>query len=401
MYLAHYYPPAPQRFLADEVIRWKKAGLDIAVVAIREPSVDQERLMPSDVREEIASTIYLRQEILGAFARGASIFLSHPLSALAALLFVVRSPYKKVSSWRLRAHSLLTYLRAVSVAGLAARQSTGHIHCDFSDDTATIALILKRVMGVSFSFRDYFSFNPQAIEEKVDEARFVLACSGENKASLERDSPGAEPAKIVVDFLGVDLERWLPTPVPVSDTVVSVGRLQEKKGHRHLVNAMAVLRARGCAARCVLVGDGELRDELQTQIETLGLSEVVRITGYVDRETVQGLIQESRVSCLPAVRAQNGDTDGIPFVLMEAMAMGRPVVATPIGGIQELISDGGDGYLVAPGDAEQLANALELLLLDGDLAATLGHAARRKAEALLDIEANTVRTAHMLRSVCR
>lgn len=398
LYLAHYYPPSPQRFLADELMKWRALGLQLKVLAIRKPSTESISLMPVEIQEEIGTSTYLADVALRTWFRGLRACLKRPAQAARVMMAVAVGRYPQQSGPRLRLHAIVTAVRSLSVIGFALRGRYRHIHCDFADDTATIALIAWRVADIPFSFRDYFSFNPQMIEEKVLAARFVLACSEQNRASLLARVPSAESDRVVVDYLGVDLDEWPHLPLPDSRVVVSVGNLQEKKGHLFLLQALARLRQQGIEVTCVVVGDGPLRDCLEAEIDALELRDYVRITGFVSKEEVKGFIRTAQVFCLPAVVASNGDTDGVPFVLMEAMAVGRPCVSTSIGGIEEVIRDGRDGFIVDQKDPVGLAQSLSRLFHDPSLAEQMGRSARSRAEELLDLDRNTRETFALFRA---
>lgn len=392
LYLAHYYPPSPQRFLADELMKWRALGLEVEVLAIRKPSAASISLMPIEIQNEIELSTYLGDVALRTWFRGLRACLKRPATAARVMMAVTFGKYPQQNGARLRLHALVTAARSLAVMGYVLKRQHRHIHCDFADDTATIALIAWKLADIPFSFRDYFSFNPQLIEEKVSAARFVLACSEQNRSSLLGRAPSAQRDRVVVDYLGVNLDEWPALPLPDSRLVVSIGNLQEKKGHVFLLQAIAQLQRQGIEVACVLVGDGPLRAFLEAAIGDLGLRDCVRITGFVSKEEVKGFIQTASVFCLPAVMATNGDTDGVPFVLMEAMAMGRPCVSTPIGGIDEVIRDGRDGFIVNPKDVVALADSLARLLDDPSLAQRLGRSARTRAEGLLDLDRNTRET---------
>lgn len=396
LYLAHFYPPAPQRFLADEVIRWRKGGLEIDVLAIKRPDATKLNLMSAEVLGELPHTTFLADLGIEAWIQGILACLRRPIAASSALLRVWTGRYPRINSVRLRAHAILTSFRVVPVLGYVIRRDFRHIHCDFSDDTATIAWVINRVSGIPFSFRDYFSFNPQLAVEKLRASRFTLACSQRNRAALLQFAPDIDPDKVMTSYLGVDLSDWVPCKRPTQPSIVAIGTLQEKKGHIYLVRAMALLRERQAGVKCYLIGDGELRDEIAAEIAQLRLRDLVEITGYLPKDRVREMMCSARVVAVPSVIASNGDTDGVPFVLMEAMAMGKPCISTAVGGIDEVITHGEDGLLVPQKDPSALADALFRLLKDVELAETMGRAARAKAEAQLDIDRNTADTAALL-----
>ena len=199
---------------------------------------------------------------------------------------------------------------------------------------------------------------------------------------LERGFPAG---RTEVHHLGLDLAK-LPADAPVTAprTVVHVARLVEKKGTEHLVRAVALLTARGVDVRLVVVGDGPLRGALGSLTRELGVADRVEFAGALPNADVLRRVVEAAVLCLPSVTAGTGDQEGLGQVLLEAGALGRPVVATDHGGIPDAVVDGTTGTLVGEGDVAALAGALARYLLDPSLAARTGSAARRHVREHFD-----------------
>jgi glycosyltransferase involved in cell wall biosynthesis len=170
--------------------------------------------------------------------------------------------------------------------------------------------------------------------------------------------------------------------------LLAVGQLKHKKGLHHLLDACRILVDRGSSFDCEIVGDGPLRGELTARIAELGLRSHVRLLGALPHEVVVERYREASIFVLPCVTGPDGGRDGIPNVILEAMAMGVPVVSTRHSGIPEAVQDGRTGLLVPPGDAEQLAGAIARLLDDGALRERLGSRGRERVREVFDIEAN-------------
>lgn len=394
LYLSHFYPPAPQHFITDEVVSWRRSGLSLQVLAIKPPPI-RDLVRPED-QVELSQAVYLGRLSIGTWWRGLRVCLQRPFRTAAAFGKVLLSPYPRSDSLRMRLHSLLTCFRSVGVMGFVVQHGFKRVHCDFPDDTTTIAWILARLGIVDYSFGDHFSYNTQLFREKISDSQFVIVCSEKNREALEELLPGAA-SKIHTRYLGVDLEKWTPCPMPESPLIVSVGTLQEKKGQVYLLRAARLLLDEGLDATYLLVGDGPDRSTLEHEIARLGLTHCVKITGYVSEGEVRRLICQSRAMCLPCVESSNGDTDGIPVALMEAMASGKPCVSSRIGGIEELIEDAANGYLVPQREPAAVASSLRALISDVGKASEMGRAARATAERMLDISKGAAVTATLFR----
>src|SRR5439155_26884638 len=197
-----------------------------------------------------------------------------------------------------------------------------------------------------------------ALDEKIEHAAFVVAVSSFGRSQLYRWCPPAQWGKIRVVHCGVDASFLGGDPVPVPDVprVVCVGRLAEQKGQILLLRALAVLAAEGITCELVLAGDGPLRPAIEAETARLRLAGCVRITGWLDGAAVRREIESARGLVLPSF------AEGLPVVLMEALALGRPVVSTFVAGIPELVRDGVHGWLVPAGDVDALAGAVGELL---------------------------------------
>jgi len=327
--------------------------------------------------------------------RGLWALVAHPLRSCYAVGVVATGPYRRSVHLRWRLHSLLTIIRSIAVIGVAAASKCSVVHADFADDPASAAWLTHRVLRVPFSFRDHFSYNPQIIGTKVRDAAVVLACCTANTDALMRETMGTG-RNVVTSYLGVDTRHWTSVPPSQTRQVAAVGTLQTKKGQDDLIRACAILVQRRVEVRCILIGDGPTRRLLEELIARLGLRDTVTITGYVSNDLARRHVADAAALCLPSVVTDDGDHDGIPIALMEAMSMGKPCVSTTVAGIPELITDGEDGLLVSPRDPDALADSIERLLVDREFAAKLGAAARRKIESRFDLRRNAAIAAELL-----
>jgi glycosyltransferase involved in cell wall biosynthesis len=246
--------------------------------------------------------------------------------------------------------------------------------------------------------KDLYTTLPRNLRIRARAAKFVITCTRFNAAHLagvlSQSLPGA-PHKgegIHVLYHGTDLKRFAPDRSGVeADRILSVGRLVPKKGFRDLVDALALIDTKGLRVRADVYGGGPLRDELEARVDGLGLEGRLTFHGARLQDEIIAAYRRAAVFVLAPVVTDDGDRDGIPNVLVEAMASGVPVVATRISGIPELITDGIDGLLVREHDPAALAGAIERLLRDPGLAARLGRAGRVRVEREFDLVANTRR----------
>jgi glycosyltransferase involved in cell wall biosynthesis len=250
--------------------------------------------------------------------------------------------------------------------------------------------------GIPFSFlchaHDIF-VHAAAMREKVDRAAFGM-CSSRYNLRFLADVKGCDEAKLDVMRTGLDLRRFaLRPPGPFSKPFrfLSVGRLVEKKGFSVFFDALALLARKGRDFRADVVGGGPMEQVLRARLESLGLADRVQLAGPQPQERVRRYYQEADAFVLACLEAGNRDMDGTPIVLIEAMALGVPVISTPVSGNPELITDGTSGLFAAPGDAEALAVAMEQVMDDPELARRLAENARQTIESGFDLDSNIAR----------
>jgi colanic acid/amylovoran biosynthesis glycosyltransferase len=277
----------------------------------------------------------------------------------------------------------------------AARQmeaeGIAHVHCHFANHPALAGFVIHRLTGIGYSFTAHGSdlhVDRHMLCEKAREASFVVAISAYNRDLIVREC-GGRMTEVTVIHCGVDTELFRPPSARGQGSplrVVCVGTLHEVKGQRILIEACRLLRNEGVELECRLVGAGEDAAALARLVGDLGLEASVRLEGALTRPELLDVLRHADVLAAPSVPTARGKREGIPVVLMEAMAAGVPVVATKVSGIPELVEDGSTGLLVPPGDARALAGALRRLHDEPDLARRLTVAARDKVEREFDLE---------------
>lgn len=273
--------------------------------------------------------------------------------------------------------------RTLALAGHLRRRGLRHLHAHFVDGTADIAARAARIAGATHSIsahaKDIYLSRDADVARRMGRAEFTVTCTGFNHSYLMALAP--EPSRVHRVYHGIDTRHFSPasgaTPLAGGPLrILAVGRLRRKKGFARLVRACGVLATRGIAFDCEIVGYGEEQAALEASIAALGLRGLVRLTGRATHAELVGRYRAANVFVAPSEITEDGDRDGIPNVLLEAMACGLPVVSTPVSGIPEVVEHGVNGVLVTPGDFAPLADALATLAADVVLRASLGAAAR-------------------------
>ncbi len=252
-----------------------------------------------------------------------------------------------------------------------------HIHAHWAHTATTIAMHAAALLGVGFSFtghaNDIFVYTV-ALREKLRRARFVV-CIAEYHRRFYL-AQGADPERLKVVYCGIDTARFRvegPAETPARPRIVAVGRLVEKKGLYHLIAACQRLKRRGLEFECHIHGSGPQEQQLRDLAARLDVDDRVTVTGKVVlQQDLPGILRAARVVALPCVEARDGDKDGLPQVLIEAMCCGVPVVSTALVGIPDLVRDGTHGFLVPSGEINQLSDRLAVLLEDADCARRMG-----------------------------
>jgi glycosyltransferase involved in cell wall biosynthesis len=386
-YVIGTYPLLTTTFIDREVRLLRSWGQTVDIVSLRRPGP---RAAP-DQQELAATTRYARPVSARRLVRRHCYFLWHrPGAYLRAFTSLVLTENLAL---RDRLRTIGHFGLGVSVAGQL--REVGHharIHAHFIDRAATVALVAARLLDVPYSVTAHASdiyVSPLLLRTKVLGADFVATCTGYNQTHLVDAVPEAA-TRIALVYHGLELDRYDPsTRSPASvPTLLAVGQLRDKKGLTHLIAACRKLTDRGLAFRCEIVGEGPQRAELERQIHELGLEDTVVLRGALAHDAVIDAFRGAWLFVLPCVISDDGDRDGIPNVILEAMAMALPVVSTHCSGIPEVVADGVTGRLVPPADAVALADALADVLQDLGAAARMGEQGRAVVQERFDAAGN-------------
>ena len=312
-------------------------------------------------------------------------------------ILVRRSPRRYVRALlpalRYRRRSIVRrFFQAGYLADLLRRQPVDHLHAHFATAPALLTMFVHQLTGIPYTFtthaKDIYvdgDRQPELLRAQMQHCEAVVTISEYNRRYLLSQLGPAAHGKVRRIYNGLDLQRFTyerpSTAAAETPVILSVCRLVEKKGLGDLLAAVAILRRRGSCFRVEIIGGGLLQPTLEAEVMQRGLEDVVTFRGALPQEEVHRAYQRATVFALPCIVTSEGNRDGIPTVLLEAMASGVPVVSTAVSGIPELIDSGHDGLLVGPHDPGLLADALGLLLADAELRDRLARAARSKIEA--------------------
>jgi len=405
-YVLKMYPRFSETFIVNEILELERRGVDIRIYALRKPDDGRFHANLAQVR---APVTYLPESLLPEKER--------VLTAQRSFLHSRPRVYARVLWYALaqrNRHALKRFFQAVVLAEHLRAQPVEYLHAHFASSATRVAMFVHLLTGLPFSFtahaKDIFTHDVDSdlLRDKMRLARFVVTVSEFNRQYLAQlasqpgrtglgalCAPGSlalSPQRIRRMYNGVDLKVFdgrrpgaRNAEIPV---VLSIGRLVEKKGLVVLVRACALLRERGMRFRAELIGKGPLESMLGALIAELGLQSCVTLLGPQSQAAVVAAYRRADVFALPCVVAADGNRDGLPTVLLEAMAMCVPVVSTRLTGVPEIIDDGENGSLVPPNDPAALADALGRLLANPALCTRMGQAARQKVQRDFDLAGN-------------
>jgi glycosyltransferase involved in cell wall biosynthesis len=354
-YLTPQYPKTSHSFIRREILALEASGLAVLRLSIRKP--EDPPVDPAD-RSEAAKTVYC---LSGSLRR---ILVSCVVALIGSPRRVLRAFLAALAMSRHSDRGLLRHLAYLAEAALLVRvlrsHQIEHLHVHFGTNAASVALLVRILGDLSYSMTlhgpdEFDAPIAHSLREKVAAASFVAVVSDFTSAQLRRWVPPEIWPRIHVIRCGIDEAFFDPVPSvpPEPNRFVCVGRLAPQKGQLLLLEAFAALIRSAVRAELVLVGDGELRALLEKKIMEENLEKRVTITGWLDEQAVRQQLREARCLVLPSF------AEGLPVVIMEAFAIGRPVISTYVAGIPELVRPGENGWLVPAGNAEELCAALK------------------------------------------
>lgn len=357
-YLVNQYPKVSHTFIRREILALEALGLKVNRFAVRgwdAPVVDA-----ADREEQRRTRYVLEPGLASLLVAAARTLVMAPVPALRGFICALRLGWR--ADRALPVH-LVYWAEACVVLAWARQARVEHLHAHFGTNAAEVALLVAAMGGPPFSFtvhgpEEFDKPLALKLDRKMAAAAFVVAISSFGRSQLWRWCPHDAWNKVHVVHCGLDTEFLDAAVTPVPDTLrlVCVGRLCEQKGQMLLLEAAARIVESGTPLHLVLAGDGEMRPQIDARIVALGLSANVEVTGWIGAERVQQELQAARALVLPSF------AEGLPVVLMEAMALQRPVVTTAIAGVPELVRHGVEGWIATAGDLDALVQAIRACL---------------------------------------
>ncbi len=383
-YILNTYPSPSHSFIRREIAALERRGISIHRMAMRPH--DGPLPEAADRAEQARTDYVLEKGGLALVVALIAMFLRSPIRIASALGLALRIGRRSEAG--LMRH-LVYLLEAAWVARRASEMGLDRLHAHFGTNSAAVAMLAQAMGGPPYSFTvhgpEEFD-KPAAISLgiKAERADFVVAISAFGRSQLCRWVPHRAWAHMQVVRCGIEPDAFAdPTPLPASRplVLVSVGRFVEQKAQLMLIDAFAEVIKLGVDARLVLIGDGPMRDAIERAVARHGLGRQVRLAGWLDEQGVRNELDRAHALVLPSF------AEGLPVVLMEAMAAARPVIATWIAGIPELVRPGRAGWLVPAGDVEALVEAITDLSMTGqDKLVRMGRTARACALTAHDID---------------
>jgi len=381
-YFINQYPKVSHSFIRREILALERQGLAIDRIALR--GWDAAVPDADDARERERTHYLLRRGALGLVVPTLRIALGGPRRFIRALRLAVRM--SRLAPSRPLAFHLVYLAEACALTVLCRRLGSRHVHAHFGTNSTEVVMLARALGGAGYSFTVHGPeefMEAMGLEEKIRRAEFAVAISSYGRGQLYLRSPVEDWPKIHVVHCGLerDFHEVVPIPVPDVPRLVCVGRLCEAKGQLLLVQACGLLAAKQIPFELVLAGDGPIRDRIEQSIDACSLRGQVRITGWLSGSQVRDEILAARALVLPSF------AEGLPVVLMEAMALRRPVLTTFIAGIPELVVHGQNGWLFPAGSIEMLEAALaECLSAPRELLQAYGDAGHRRVTQRHDID---------------
>ncbi len=389
-YVLNTSPQPSHSFIRREIAAVEASGHEVLRLAMRRS--DLPLIDPLDLAEAERTTYVLDAGALRLLSGLAGLALRRPGPLLRALLRALKMGARSEVG---RLRHLIYLAEAAHVARACAEQGVSHVHAHFGTNATTVAHLAHLMGGPRYSFtvhgpEEFDAPRALSLPDKIEGAAFTVGVSDFGRSQLCRWAGPEHWPRLHVVHCGIEVARFAtPTPLPEGELrVVSIGRFAEQKGQAVLIDALARSAAR---PRLMLVGDGPLRGMLEARVADLGLSDRVRFTGWLDEDGVRAEIDAAHALVMPSF------AEGLPMVIMEAMAAARPVIATYVAGIPELVRPGETGWLVPAGSATELARTIDALAATPrDDLARMAQAGRERALARHDAGVEAARLLRLI-----
>lgn len=378
-YLANFFPSLTETFIYREVIEVQGRGNDIKIYSLRKPN-------DSDISKEAINlyenTFYLLPVGLPNLLKcHIKFILCSPIRYTIGLWKMLTGTHKRFKD---RARTLMHFGEGVVLADRMLKDKISHIHAHFASQSTSVARVIHLLTRIPYSFTAHAHdiwHDQLLLPEKLEEASFAVCCSEFGRQCLLKQANKDVSEKVHLVYHGLDSGKFVPpenNEKRQKNLILSVGSLGETKGFPDLIKACAILREQNFMFRCMIIGEGKLRPELEELINSYKLDRQVKLIGAIPQERIIKFYHIAWVFALPCIEINDGRRDGIPNVLMEAMATGVPVITTKTTAKPELIEDGRHGLLISPHSPVELADSIMKLCEDFNLRKRIQIEARKR-----------------------
>jgi colanic acid/amylovoran biosynthesis glycosyltransferase len=393
-YLINQYPMVSHVFIRREILALERRGVEVMRIALR--GWDAVLVDDEDVVERKNTRYVLNEGVASLLFAVGRMLMTRPLATMRALRRAYRMARR--AERPLPVH-LLYFVEACRVQAWLQAACIDHVHAHFGTNSTEVAMLVHALGGPNFSFTvhgptEYEKAEFIGLAEKIRHCAFVVAISSYGRGQLYHFVEHRQWPKVQVVHCGLEVDAYRKTvsPTSVGRRLVCVGRLTEQKGQLLLVEATRCLTAQGLKFELVLVGDGPMRNEIEASIARHDLGSVMRITGRISSEQLHEEMLAARALVLPSF------AEGLPMVIMEAMALKRPVISTFVAGIPELICPGEHGWLVPTGNVKALAHAMRMCLeTPRETLEQMGTAAQQRVLARHDVDVQAAKLEKLFR----
>jgi len=396
-YIIKQFPKESEKFISREVLSLRDCMGSLLVFSLVQGEYE---LIPDPaIRVVYIEKISLFRRIF----QHSCVFLRNPLGYLDILFNELIYPIlkffpKKITAKRKRRfkEKAKQFSNAGIIAFESRKNNIAHIHAHYANLPAETALIASRLSGIPFSFtahaKDLYLAKDHELARLLKRAAFVLTCTLHGESHLKSICKPKYKDKIHCIYHGIDPREFLPPKKDGSGKtpfILSAGRFTEKKGIDVLLQSLSILKKRKIPFKCVLAGDGKLSDQIREAINELNLNHHVELPGFLPEKAILELYRQADLFALASRKLPDGNRDGIPNVILEAMASELPVVSTNVGGIPEVVTNGKNGFIENPDSPELFTDSLEQLIKDEPLRRQMGQEGRKAVLEKFDIGKNT------------
>lgn len=392
-YIISRFPVLTETFILREIEEVKRRGIEVEIFSLHNVNLNEQ--MHYGARELALSTWYI-PFFLSFRVWGAVFFYlkTQPLCIFRILMKITRTHLKNPI---LLLKTLVIFPKALTMARILKDMKISRIHAHWATVPTTVAWIIYKLNSLGYTFTahawDIFKVSTM-LEDKIQAADKVITCTNFNKKYLLDKFPNIDSDKIVVVYHGLDFSRFNPCSRKKESifTILSIARLDKVKGIHHLLEACHLLRESKIPFLChIIYVDGDFKKEILHLYHDLGLEDHVQFIPQMSQEELIEYYKNADCFVLPCIITEDGNRDGIPNVIIEALAMELPVVTTSVSGIPEVVQDGQSGLLVQPGNVKEIASAIERLYRDRELRVYLGQAKRQMVYHKFEISTNVDR----------